>query len=1275
MPFVPSSDPLFQVTMDARPSNYLVNHVSWSAPSDQINWSELRLVRNSSGHPQNINDGTLIYNETSDAVVLSVASVSGANAVNQFTYTGGGSYVFNATDGDYITYTAVAQSATSGSGTGAKFDVVRSKSDLGAVISVTLNSAGEGYAATNTITIPRASIGYDATTNSSAADITVTVSSLSGIQSGIKTVTVVSNPVFTSTTYSQVASLNTSSSGKNATFTLTWDSNSALTAPTVNSSGSGYKVGDIIRIPGALIGGKADTENLGITNRFHMFDDGTVRINLAPAVDATKWTAINSATLLNVSGALFGTTAIQVTHTATGTAGISSSVLVKLGTNYVFSAYVKNTGGVARNMSVSVTWPNGSTTTSNVLQVAPTNDWLRLSTPINVPAPSSGAATITITTSPGGSTETADVTLVDGILLEASSTLKPYFTGTYRSANPGYGNEGTYLNSPRYYYSLFLKYTVASDTVPKWKKLGETASFAIKDNGTLAVILNHLPSFYTRVNNNALNSDLSDFLSLFAFHLDTYIAANTSVFDTHNIDEVDEKLMRLLIKQFGASLDDVSGVSQGRVLLANIIRNYKQSGTRPGIKDLVESYTGYGADISIGKNILPEYNSSSFVENTGKWFPDASSNGYATTAPYLTLITRESSVSTTATAIESYTDYYADVAIDSAGNAAYNNVQTSASSIGTIITVPDTSKIFTGNRMKITTTAGTGVLATGTIVTGILSSTTFRVNTAPTTALAGATLRFSTNLISGMGRVINASTSGNVSFTLGPKRAVTVATAASGATTITVKPNIAEVNDYVLNVDYLTVPEGTQVTAISTTGVLTLSKPLVGTLASASTLTFSPPPAADKRAALTSWIPVEPTKPYAFGVYVNAAGSTTKTAAAKITWYDIEGTAVGTAVTGTLTAAAQTTNTEWYQAQISGLAPFTAAYAEPNITLSAVSTTDPYFIDAAFFASPSIVNFKVLTVGTPTATQSTVTLTTADLHNFPVGNSVSISGLGTPFDGTFVVGTSTQNINLGNYAFKYVVDSTAYAAVSDNAIGYAAAVPLKFEEAREAKVEVSANRVNLCPNPSFEVNTSGWVASATGTTIVRSTAITPISGTATLQVSLTSTAPANSSAGYTGTTPPILVISGKTYTFSAYVNLYSGADGAFDIYVEFYDALNNLISSVDGTDSESIATTSGWVRLSTTILAPNSSFSAKMYVRRNTNLGAAIVYHVDGVLVEAVDALNYYFDGSFDGQSYETDRDSMWQDTAHYSPSHLYFNRVTNVGRIDTMISNVVYYA
>jgi hypothetical protein len=544
MTFVPSSDPLFQVVMDARPSNYLVNHVSWSAPSEQINWSELRLIRNSSGHPQNINDGTLIYSETSDAVVLKVESVYGPNAVNKFTSTGGGSYTFSATDEDYITYTAVEQSATSGSGTGAKFNVVRSKSDLGAVISVTLNSSGEGYSPNDTITISKDNIGYNATTNNLVENITVTVSTLSGSQAGIKNVMVLSSPTYTSTTYSQVSSLNTSGPGKNATFTLTWNSISYIQNLTVNSSGSGYKVGDILRIPGSLVGGKSDTDNLGVVSRFHMFDDGTVRVNLAPAVDGTKWTSLTTTPLSNVPDALFGDTAIKI-YSYDYSYGLTKSVLVTKGSKYVFSAYVKHIFGPPKNISVSITWPDGTSTTGSVLRALNTDNWTRISTPINTSAPSSGAATITlnVTSDDRGDQQT----LIDGLLFEESSTLNPYFIGTYRSENPGYGTEGVSLNSPRYYYSLFLNYTKNYGDTSKWKKIGETASFAIKNNGTLEVILNHLPGFYTRTGNVSANNDLSDFLSLFAFHLDTYIAANASVFNMNNVDEVDEKLIRLLL--------------------------------------------------------------------------------------------------------------------------------------------------------------------------------------------------------------------------------------------------------------------------------------------------------------------------------------------------------------------------------------------------------------------------------------------------------------------------------------------------------------------------------------------------------------------------------------------------------------------------------------------------------------------------------------------------------------------------------------------------------
>jgi len=66
----------------------------------------------------------------------------------------------------------VKQSATSGSGTGAVFDVLRSAT--GAISTVTLVTGGSGYAASNTITIDGADIGGVTSTD----NITVTVSTI-----------------------------------------------------------------------------------------------------------------------------------------------------------------------------------------------------------------------------------------------------------------------------------------------------------------------------------------------------------------------------------------------------------------------------------------------------------------------------------------------------------------------------------------------------------------------------------------------------------------------------------------------------------------------------------------------------------------------------------------------------------------------------------------------------------------------------------------------------------------------------------------------------------------------------------------------------------------------------------------------------------------------------------------------------------------------------------------------------------------------------------------
>jgi len=220
---------------------------------------------------------------------------------------------------------------------------------------------------------------------------------------------------------------------------------------------------------------------------------------------------------------------------------------------------------------------------------------------------------------------------------------------TSSTANPGKGVTGDYLQGKTAYYALFMTYTVSSNQYVSRSAVETT--LVVKDDGMLDTLMASIPSVY-----KSENDDLKDFLALFAFHLSLYKQQTTNVFDMHNPSTVDSKLLTALLKQFGASLYGDMSVAQGRVLLANLIDSYTKSGSIDGIKNFIELYTGYGSTIAStpvaggGVNRLLDYNSSSFVESLGSWYPEINGGetAYASTAPYAPFIswvlTNENSV-------------------------------------------------------------------------------------------------------------------------------------------------------------------------------------------------------------------------------------------------------------------------------------------------------------------------------------------------------------------------------------------------------------------------------------------------------------------------------------------------------------------------------------------------------------------------------------------------------------------------------------------------------
>lgn len=860
------------------------------------------------------------------------------------------------------------------------------------------------------------------------------------------------------------------------------------------------------------------------------------------------------------------------------------------------------------------------------------------------------------------------------------------------SQNPGIDTasiEAQKFAPTKAYYALFLQYApdyaaTQSNTGKLWKKAGEVSSIIVKDTGTADNLAAHLPKFYIRESQAGETNDLLDFLKLFAFQLDVYKTQALNVFYSTNVTTADEELLKLLLKQFGVPFSNVVDISQARTLAANIVKIYKESGSLVGLKTLIEAYTGYGSNITAGRNYFPDYNSSSFEESTDSW---VMGNSFG-------LLSRVGPIDTGTIGTSSYTfSAYED------SKLGYNGlgpefIVTSATNSTLVATTELDSRIKPGQAVSVV--AGAGAFSTGTFITSVdYATNTVKLNKPVSTSLATATVRVSTNLVSGMAKLVGSSTvATTVTMTMGPKKATTTATA-TATTAVSITPPVASVEDYVINPN---VPYGTYVVSSTTTSGtqnLVLSKSV--TLTSGSAITFSRN-AAEKIGALSTYIPVETGKPYSFRYFVNSgtaiSGATTGTANANIEWYDRKGSLISTSVTGTTTVStASSTTMKWLPVSTKEIAPANAVYASPKITVNNVLNTTAWYLDSAQFDYPlEIIKKQVVTA-------TTARVVTSIPHNYSITRpgtsdptSVLITGVGAPFDGTFniyEIDTPTS--------FKYTISSTSTTA-EVTATGYVVG-SANFEDARKVTIDILPNRINLVTNPSFESSTNFWgtsVSASTGAGVNCSLTSTTaagaaVAGTKALQMSTTSDG--NISVfGYSGTivnkiitnyTTPFVIepsVAGLKDIYYA-LSLYTKADTTpRDVYVEIYwykDAAGTLPSDINvkSVGSTIMNSTSSWTRYSVIAQSPSDAQAAVLEVHV-VGAVAGEKHFIDSVLFEKSYTLNPYFDGSFDGQNYTADRDSMWEleGIANSSRSYLYLNRVGNSGRLVNIITDGLYY-
>jgi hypothetical protein len=185
-----------------------------------------------------------------------------------------------------------------------------------------------------------------------------------------------------------------------------------------------------------------------LTDAFELggYTTTTTRTNLVTnpnfETNTTGWSLQNGSTITRTTSQFYsGVASVQITSSASNNNGIrttlGSGVPVTVGQSYTFSAYAKCDTGTMTNAVVIIIWLNSGG--SEISRISSSNatlttSWQRLSITGTAPANTVTAALFTVR-----STSTAGIIwYVDALLFEQSSSLLPYFDGTYADTYTGY---------------------------------------------------------------------------------------------------------------------------------------------------------------------------------------------------------------------------------------------------------------------------------------------------------------------------------------------------------------------------------------------------------------------------------------------------------------------------------------------------------------------------------------------------------------------------------------------------------------------------------------------------------------------------------------------------------------------------------------------------------------------------------------------------------------------------------------------------------------------
>ncbi|CAB4174380.1 hypothetical protein UFOVP965_38 [uncultured Caudovirales phage] len=184
-----------------------------------------------------------------------------------------------------------------------------------------------------------------------------------------------------------------------------------------------------------------------------------------------------------------------------------------------------------------------------------------------------------------------------------------------------------------YYYSIF----VFEVTNYAWYRAGDAIGLSVKRFGGESRLYEYMPEVYKishlyTIDTTQENTALSNFLSLFGFHLDMYQTLTDLLLHRYDLQKVSGLLLPSLLNQFGLSYEPEVGYQQSRILVRDVVQFYKEKGSAAGLHEYIKAFTGWAVPtisttapnpttegVVVSHNIMLDYNDSSFEEGVGHW--------------------------------------------------------------------------------------------------------------------------------------------------------------------------------------------------------------------------------------------------------------------------------------------------------------------------------------------------------------------------------------------------------------------------------------------------------------------------------------------------------------------------------------------------------------------------------------------------------------------------------------------------------------------------------